>query len=235
MPDTSTQQDEKPGITVSHLYVSPAKRLLLEDVSFEVPWGTLCGIIGPQGAGKSTLLRTLALLQVADAGIVQIGGVDARRPNKDLLARIGYLPPFFAFSGHLTVGEYLDFHAASYGISSRMRSRLRADFLELMDLSDREEVMIDTLSPQEKRRLDLARCLVHDPDFLLLDDPTSDLKAQTRAETHAIIEELASMGKTVLIAARSRGDVPEMCSRMVHLESGRMMAPAGAMEVGQPS
>ena len=216
-------------IAVDHLQKSFGRQLALDDVSFAVPKGEVFGFVGPNGAGKTTTIRILATLSAPDGGDATVGGVPVSENPAEVRALIGYMPDFFGVYDRLTSGEYLEFYAACHGVPRRRRARVAQELLELVDLTDRRDVAVDTLSRGMKQRLGLARALVHDPQVLLLDEPASGLDPRARVEMKELIRELRRMGKTILISSHILPELEELCTWVGFIDGGKMAA-AGPME-----
>ncbi|HEY8839839.1 MAG TPA: ABC transporter ATP-binding protein, partial [Candidatus Dormibacteraeota bacterium] len=188
-------------ISAENLTKVYGKRTALDHVSFEVPEGEIFGFVGPNGAGKTTTLRILAALLEPTSGHASIGGVDVAKQPDLVHSRLGYMPDFFGVYDQLSVSEYLDFYAACYRQPKERRTKVVAQLLELIGLSERRDQMVDTLSRGLKQRLCLARALVHDPAVLLLDEPASGLDPRARVDMREILKELRRMGKTIIISS----------------------------------
>jgi len=195
----------------------------LDNFSLEVREGLVYGLIGPNGAGKTTAMNILATLLLPDAGTALVNGRDVVQDPQVVRGLIGYMPDFFGVYDGLRSAEYLEFFAAAYGVPAAKRSRLIKDLLELVNLPDKGEVYVDTLSRGMKQRLSLARCLVHDPRVLILDEPASGLDPRARAELKEIIRQLKHMGKTILISSHILPELAEMCDEVAIIEHGRLV------------
>ncbi len=200
----------------------------LEEITFTVPKGEIFGFVGPNGAGKTTTIRILATLSEADAGEATIGGIPVSEDPGAVRGLIGYMPDFFGVYDRLTSIEYLEFYAACHGVARARRNRVGLELLELVDLGDRRDAQVDTLSRGMKQRLGLARALVHDPTVLLLDEPASGLDPRARVEMKELIRELRRMGKTILISSHILPELEELCTWVGFIDGGRMAA-AGSM------
>ena len=220
-------------ITAENLTKVYGKRTALDHVSFEVPEGEIFGFVGPNGAGKTTTLRILAALLEPSDGHASIGGVDVAKQPDLVHSRLGYMPDFFGVYDQLTVSEYLDFYAACYRQPKQRRTKVVAELLELIGLTERRDQLVDTLSRGLKQRLCLARALVHDPVVLLLDEPASGLDPRARVDMREILKELRRMGKTIVISSHILPELTELCTMIGIIDHGRMKVTGSVQEVVQ--
>ncbi len=211
-------------ITVESLTKVYGKRTALDHISFEVPEREIFGFVGPNGAGKTTALRILAGLLEPTEGKAFIDGADVTQQPDLVHSRLGYMPDFFGVYDQLTVGEYLDFYASCYRQPKQRRKKVIDDLLVLVNLLERRDQGVDTLSRGLKQRVCLARALVHDPSVLLLDEPASGLDPRARVELREILKELRSMGKTIVISSHILPELTELCTMIGIIDHGRMRA-----------
>lgn len=196
----------------------------LQNLDLEVKQGSVFGFIGPNGAGKSTTMLILATLLEPTGGRAFVGGYDVVRHPRKVRRLIGYMPDFFGVYDQFKATEYLDFYAASYDISKTERQQLIPQLLELVNLSDKADAYVDSLSRGMKQRLGLARCLVHDPELLILDEPASGLDPRARIEFREILKELREMGKTIMISSHILPELADLCDDMGIMENGKLVA-----------
>lgn len=222
----------EPIIKVEGLTRRYGKLKALDGVSFAVPPGAIFGFVGPNGAGKTTTIKILATLLEPSAGRASIAGYDVVRQAKRVRDIIGYMPDFFGVYDDLTVLEYLDFYASTQGVKSRGREKLLNDLLELVDLGHKREAYVENLSRGMKQRLCLARCLVHDPQVLLLDEPASGLDPRARVEIRELLKELQKMGKTILISSHILPELAELCTEIGIVDQGLFIV-GGSVEAVQ--
>jgi ABC-2 type transport system ATP-binding protein len=212
------------AIEIEGMRKSYGRTRAVDGLSLHVPKGSVYGFVGPNGAGKTTTIRTLATLQRPDAGEIRVAGIDLRATPGQVRDRVGYMPDFFGVYETLTVAEYLDFYGASHRIPSRRRRQLSDELLELVDLTDKRNDPVEVLSRGMKQRLGLARCLVHDPEVLLLDEPASGMDPRARIELREILRELSRLNKTILISSHILPELAEMCTHVGIIRSGQLLA-----------
>lgn len=199
------------------------------DISVEA--GEIFGLVGPNGAGKTTMLRILATLLLPTAGTAEIAGASVTR-NPDHVRRvIGFMPDSFGVYDDMKVWEYLDFFARCYGIAPATRRRMIGDLLELVDLGDKRDAYVQTLSRGMQQRLCLAHALVHDPQVLLLDEPASGLDPRARVELRELLRELRAMGKTILISSHILPELEELCTSVAIVDHGQVLAQGRVAEI----
>ncbi|TLS38237.1 ABC transporter ATP-binding protein [Pseudalkalibacillus caeni] len=196
----------------------------LDNLNLNIEKGTVFGFVGPNGAGKSTTFSILATLLAPTEGTAYINGFDVTRDPKKVRRHIGYMPDFFGVYDQLKASEYLDFYGASYGLGPAERSALIPQLLELVNLSHKKDSYVDVLSRGMKQRLCLARCLIHDPEVLILDEPASGLDPRARIEMRDILKELKAMGKTIVISSHILPELAEMCDELGVIENGQLVA-----------
>lgn len=198
-------------------------------LSLRIPEGDLFGFVGPNGAGKTTTIRIVCGLLRASSGQVRIGGTSAPVGSREMKRMIGYVPDFFGVYDNLKVREYMDMYGSMYGMHSRDIAKLTDDLLELVNLSDKKEVYVDTLSRGMKQRLCVARALLHNPKLLILDEPSSGLDPRARVEMKELLMNLHAMGKTIVISSHILSELSEMCTSIGIMNSGQLIT-AGRIE-----
>jgi ABC-2 type transport system ATP-binding protein len=195
----------------------------VNELSLEVPAGSIYGFVGPNGAGKTTTMRILTTLTRPTSGHAWVAGNSVTEDRRAVRRAIGYMPDEFGVYDDLRVWEYLDFFAACYDIPENQRRQLIGDLLELVDLVHRRDDMVDKLSRGMKQRLSLARTLAHDPAILILDEPASGLDPRARIEIRELMVELANMGKTIFFSTHILADVENICTHVGIIEAGEMV------------
>lgn len=210
------------GIAVEALSARYGHTLAIRNLSLHVPRGAIYGLIGPSGAGKSTLLRILATAQAPDSGLVWMDGIDLRADPGGARRRIGYLPDSAGMYDAFTVREYLNFYAGLFQVPARLRRQSTDELLELFDLSEQRNRPVYTLSRGRRQQLGMARCLVHDPSILLLDEPAAGMDPRFRLELRDILMELARFGKTILIASNLLSELVSVCTHLGFMDNGQL-------------
>ena len=210
-------------IKVENLTKRYAGSTAIEDISFEVDKGEVVGFLGPNGAGKSTTMRILTGYLPATSGRASIAGFDVFEQSLDARRHLGYLPENTPLYTDMRVGEYLKYRASLKGVpGGKVRERV-GDVLELCSLRDREKSIIGSLSKGYRQRVGLADALVHDPDLLILDEPTIGLDPNQIRHVRELIKNLAHK-RTVLISTHILSEVEIMCSRVVVIHKGKIRA-----------
>lgn len=198
-------------------------------LSLHIPQGDLFGFVGPNGAGKTTTIRIVCGLLKASGGTVQVGSASLSAGSREMKRMIGYVPDFFGVYDNLKVKEYMDLYGSMYGMYSRDIAKIADDLLELVNLSDKKEVYVDTLSRGMKQRLCVARALIHNPKLLILDEPSSGLDPRARVEMKELLKNLHSMGMTIIISSHILSELSEMCTSIGIMNYGNLIT-AGKIE-----
>ncbi|OFW00925.1 MAG: hypothetical protein A3I61_12105 [Acidobacteria bacterium RIFCSPLOWO2_02_FULL_68_18] len=193
----------------------------LDGVSFDVERGEMFGLIGSDGAGKTTAIRLMCGLIRADAGEVRVLGRDPVREHRHLTERVGYLSQRFSLYGDLTVDENIAFFAEVHGVGDY--DRRRDELLEMTQLAPFRRRLADRLSGGMKQKLALVCTLVHQPELLLLDEPTTGVDPVSRREFWKLLSEFLSQGITILMSTPYM-DEAERCTRVALLHEGRLLA-----------
>ncbi len=211
-------------IEVENLTKSYEGHWAVRGVSFHVGEGDIFGFIGPNGAGKTTSIRIISTLLDPTSGTVRVGGRNVAGEAEAVRRLIGFMPDNFGVYERITVWEYLDFFAAAYGIERRARAASIEGIMELTDLGELRDRLTGQLSKGMRQRLCLAKTLVHDPKVLILDEPANGLDPRARIEFRALLKELRSMGKTILISSHILTELSDICTSVAILEKGKVVA-----------
>lgn len=218
-------------LVIKNLKKSYGNFKALNGLNLEIKKGEIFGFIGPNGAGKSTTMKIVAGLLSANSGEVYVDGIDAIKDNKALKDKIGYMPDFFGVYDNLRAIEYLEFYASIYGIIGEEARELAMDLLELVNLKDKWDANVDGLSRGMKQRLCLARCLVHNPELLILDEPASGMDPRARYEMKGILKNLREMGKTIIVSSHILSELGEICTRIGIIKNGSIVCEGTVEEV----
>jgi ABC-2 type transport system ATP-binding protein len=214
----------RPALRARGLTRSYGRLFALDDVSFEVPKGALCGLIGPNGAGKTTLLSILATLDDEFAGEAFIGGASVREDPLAVRKKLGFVPDHANIYDGLTVEEFLSFFAHAFDLKPADRPRAVARVIELAGLETMARRPAASLSKGNTQRLCIARALLHGPELLLLDEPASGLDPRARIELKQLLKRLQGHGVTVLISSHILTELGDFCDTVLVLERGRVVA-----------
>lgn len=223
---------EQPAILARGLTRRFGNLTAVNRLDLEVPRGSVYGFLGPNGSGKSTSLRMLCGLLRPSEGSIRVLGLEIPQQAEALKRRIGYMTQKFSLYDDLTVLENLEFLAAVHALPRRhARSRID-DLTERYHFSDRRRQLAGTLSGGQKQRLALAGAVLHDPELLLLDEPTSAVDPQSRRDFWASLFALAQAGTTILVSTHYM-DEAERCHRLAILERGVLVADGSPAELCQ--
>ena len=196
-------------------------RKVVDDVAIQVKRGEICGFLGPNGSGKTTTIRMLCGLLEPDAGAGTCLGHDIRRDARRIKRRVGYMTQRFGLYEDLSIEENLDFVARAYGMPGR--KQVVREALAQLGLEGRRDQLAGTLSGGWKQRLALAACMLHDPELLLLDEPTAGVDPSARRDFWQQIHALAAAGLTVLVSTHYM-DEAEYCERISIMVDGKIEA-----------
>jgi ABC-2 type transport system ATP-binding protein len=203
----------------------------IREINLSLQAGDVFGFIGPNGAGKTTTMRILATLLQPTWGEAYVAGHSIYTAPKDIRRAIGYMPDFFGVYDDMKVIEYLEFFAAAYRIRGEKRRKVCDDVLDLVDLGYKRDALVTSLSRGMTQRLGLARVLLHDPQVLLLDEPASGLDPRARIEIRALLKELRSMGKTIMVSSHILPELADVCNKIGIIERGELIVNADVADV----
>ncbi len=233
----TTTHKNPTGSSTSVIHVSELERrfgdfLAVHGISFDVQRGEVFGLLGANGAGKTTTFRMLCGLLPPSGGQLSVAGVDLRHAAADARARIGYMSQKFSLYGHLSVEQNLRFFSGAYGLRKRHRAERIAWALEQFELADIADATSQDLSLGYKQRLALACALMHEPDILFLDEPTSGVDPLARREFWHRINGLAESGVTILVTTHFMEEA-EYCDRLAIMAAGEILALGTPMSIKQ--
>jgi ABC-2 type transport system ATP-binding protein len=197
-------------------------KLALKGVSFDVPQGGIFGLLGPNGAGKSTLINILAGLVMKTSGSAAIWGFDIDHDQRNAKRAIGIVPQEIVFDPFFTPFEVLEIQAGLYGVPPAMRRTM--DLLRDVHLADKARSYARTLSGGMKRRLLIAKALVHAPPVLVLDEPTAGVDVELRRQLWELVEEMNAGGVTVVLTTHYLEEAEQLCDRIAIINHGKVIA-----------
>ena len=210
-------------LDIQNLTKSYGQFLAVNNLNLHIDKGEIFGFVGPNGAGKTTTMKIVCGLLTASGGSVMVDGVDALNNPDEIKRKVGYVPDFFGVYDNLKVMEYMEFFGSMYGMKKADVDGISEGLLELVNLSDKKDVFVDTLSRGMKQRLCVARALIHNPELLVLDEPNSGLDPRARFEMKEVLKNLGSMGKTIIISSHILPELSEMCTSIGIMERGHLV------------
>jgi len=220
------------AIDIRDLRVDYGNFVAVDDLSLTVPRGEVFGLVGPNGAGKTSTFRVLTTLMMPTYGDVFLEGVDIQEDLESARRIVGYMPDLAPVPSDLKVWEFLDFHAAAYGLGTKAQRRQRAEeCLEEVALTDQRNKWCKELSRGQTQRVVLAKTLLHRPKVLILDEPASGLDPLARRDLRLALRRLADQGATVFVSSHILSELAEMCTSVCVMNRGRLLASGTADEV----
>ena len=229
---TRAESPAPPAIDIRWLRVDYGDFVAVDDLTLRVPAGEVFGLVGPNGAGKTSTFRVLTTLMEPTYGEVFLDGVDAFEDIESARRIIGYMPDLAPVPADLKVGEFLEFHAAAYGLGTRAQRRERvAECLAEVALTEQRGKWCKELSRGQTQRVVLAKTLLHRPRVLILDEPASGLDPLARRDLRSTLRKLAQAGTTVFVSSHILSELAEMCSSLCVMNRGRLLASGTVDEV----
>ena len=223
--------DKHPGLRVTHLSYAYAKKTALDNVSFQVDRGSCSILLGPNGAGKSTLFSLVTRLYVASEGTIEVNGKNLRRSTYKALAKLGVVFQQTTLDMDMTVIQNLRYHSALHGLSRKQaRIRIEQELLR-QRMFDRRHEKIRQLNGGHRRRVEIARALLHQPSVLLLDEPTVGLDIASRQSMVEHIHQLATQDNLAVLWATHLIDEVDDSDQLIVLHQGRVLADGWVTEL----
>ncbi|MEA3187042.1 MAG: type transport system ATP-binding protein [Chthoniobacter sp.] len=220
------------AIDIRYLRVDYGDFVAVDDLTLSVPAGEVFGLVGPNGAGKTSTFRVVTTLMEPTYGEVMLDGVDAFEDIESARRIIGYMPDLAPVPSDLKVWEFLDFHAAAYGLGNRSQRRDRVnECLAEVALTEQRNSWCKALSRGQTQRVVLAKTLLHRPRVLILDEPASGLDPLARRDLRHTLRRLATTGATVFVSSHILSELAEMCSSLCVMNRGRLLASGTADQV----
>jgi len=212
-------------IEVEHLVKKFGDLVAVNDVNFQVQHGEIFGLLGPNGAGKTTLIRMMTTLTPATSGTARIAGHDIRTDADGVRHAIGVIPQAFTSDPELTAAENMQLHAKLYGVPAEGRQKLIDDLLESVNLTKFRDAFVKTFSGGMRRRMEIARGLVHSPRVLFLDEPTTGLDPVSRTNVWEMIRALRQRSDlTILLTTHYMDEADKLCDRIAIVDHGQLVA-----------
>jgi gliding motility-associated transport system ATP-binding protein len=212
-------------IQVEHLTRRYGELTAVDDVSFHIGRGEVVGLLGHNGAGKTTIMKMVTGFLEPTAGTVRIGDLEIGRDNGAIQARIGYLPENCPLWPEMTVIDYLDYQASLHNVPESQRDRAVISAIRRTELNEKAESPIQTLSRGYRQRVGVAQALLHEPDIIILDEPTNGLDPTQILHMRDLIRELAK-NATVIVSTHILQEVQAVCEHVLILRAGRLVMDA---------
>ena len=217
----------QPAISVKNLNKiygknSLSEKVALDNLNLNIPKGSIFGLLGPNGAGKSTFINILADLVKKTSGDVNVLGVDHEKDLKKVKSSMGIVPQELNIDPFFTPYELLEIQAGLYGVPKK--NRKTNQILKMLDLSDKSQAYARTLSGGMRRRLLIAKAMVHDPKILILDEPTAGVDVELRSNLWDNIHLLKSNGKTIILTTHYLHEAEELCDYIAIINKGKLIA-----------
>lgn len=222
---TTATAQAAPAAIIEGASKSFGDQVAVDDVSLSIQRGTIVGVIGPSGAGKTTTIRMLTGAVRPDTGTARVLDEDPARLRRSTRERLGYMPQLFTLYRDLSVRENVDFVASLFGLVGRRRWKRTREVLQLVGLWDHRRKVAGDLSGGQQRRLELACALVHEPEFLILDEPTAGIDPILRATVWKELHRLRDAGRTLLVTTQYVTEAAE-CDLVALIADGRLVATA---------
>lgn len=197
--------------------------IAVDSFNLEIPRGEFFGLLGPNGAGKTTLIRMITSLTAPSSGRVFINSQEVDRNRTDMKSRIGIVSQHMNLEGEMTASQNLELHGRLFGLSRQSRNEKISRLLEFAGLADRADSLVSTFSGGMKRKLMIARALMHDPEILLLDEPTVGLDAAVRRKMWDLLRGLNRNGLTVILTTHYIEEAQAFCDRVGMVNGGRLV------------
>ena len=198
-----------------------APKLALDNIDLNIPKGSMFALLGPNGAGKSTTINIMAGLVMKSSGTVHVNGYDIDSRPRSAKKSIGIVPQEITFDPFFTPKQMLELQAGMYGVSNSERKTM--ELLDLVGLTDKADAYARSLSGGMKRRLMVAKAMVHDPDILVLDEPTAGVDIELRQQLWDNVKLLNEAGKTILLTTHYLEEAEQLCDRIAIINNGKVI------------
>jgi daunorubicin resistance ABC transporter ATP-binding subunit len=212
------------AVEIEHLVKRFGNFTAVDDLSLRLEPGEIFGLLGPNGSGKTTTVNMVSGLSIPTSGQVRVMGYDLRTQTRQVRQVLGTVHQETALYEELSAWRNLDFHADLFGMTGSLKKARIEEMLDLVQLSDRKDSRVSTFSGGMKRRLALARALLHEPQLIYLDEPTLGVDVQSRRALWDYILDLQKQGKTVFITTNYLEEAEALCSRIAIIDHGRLVS-----------
>jgi sodium transport system ATP-binding protein len=219
------------AVTVEHLEKTLGSNKVLRGISFEARAGQIFGLLGPNGAGKTTTLRIICTLLSPDRGTVSVLGFDTLKAPQEVRSRIGVVTADIGVYPRLSARENIEYFARLYGLFGGELARRTDGVIERLDMGSFTKQRAESLSSGQKQKVAIARAIVHDPDVLMFDEPTSNLDVLASKEVREFMVEAKGRGKCVIFSTHVMHDAERLCDRITILHEGRVVASGTTAEI----
>lgn len=230
-PTPSACRDCGTAVCLQNVYKVYQRKAVVQDLSLVIKRGEVFGLLGPNGAGKSTTIRMITTLTRPSEGDIWVAGCNVYRQGLAIRRRIGVVLQQVSVDGDLTVWENMEFHGRLHHIPKAERRRRIDYWLDYVELTPRRDDLAKILSGGMKRRLQIARALLHQPQILFLDEPTVGLDPQTRRRLWALIRQLNQEGMTIVLTSHYMEEVESLCHRVGIIDGGKLIAQGTVAEL----
>ncbi len=213
-----------PALKVDKLVKRYGDFTAVDGISFEVQEGEFFGLLGPNGAGKTTTINATVGLAKITSGSISLFGHDVERDWRTARRQVGLAPQEYNFDRYLNIRDVLIFQAGYYGIRGKAVQQRADMLLERFDLASKAKQVYTKLSGGMKRRLTLARALIHEPKLVILDEPTAGVDVELRLELWSLLRELNTNGTTIILTTHYLEEAEELCDRIGIIQTGKLIA-----------
>ena len=227
----NNQNKQQELITIKNITKEYPNTVALKDISFNIRKGEIFCIIGPNGAGKSTIVKILTGQIKASKGEIRVREFHTIKDRKKILGMFGLVPQEIALYNELTGRENLEFHGRLFNLSKQFMAQKIDELLTMAGLIDRQHDLVKTYSGGMKRRLQLIRALLHEPEIVILDEPTLGVDVQSRNAIHKYIRDLPSKGKTVVLTTNYMEEAERLADRLIILDTKIIDGPGRLLEI----
>jgi ABC-2 type transport system ATP-binding protein len=216
-----------PALHIDRLVKRYGDFTAVEGISLDVPEGEFFGLLGPNGAGKTTTINSIVGLSKITSGKIELFGLDVTRDWRAARRTVGLSPQEYNFDRYLNIRDLLIYQAGYYGLSGKAVAARADVLLELFGLTSKAKQVYTRLSGGMKRRLTIARAMMHEPRLLILDEPTAGVDVELRLELWSFLRQLNKDGTTIILTTHYLEEAEELCQRIGIIEAGRLVALEG--------